>query len=142
PTQYDGATAALGFNTRFTRAVKLDYEASYARSKSSFEGTALRPIDVVRQNAAVDFIVRKKFICRIGGEHYYNAAIGGSDRNMFFLDAALTYKSRRVEYSVEGRNLADVGTFRSASQSDITDYLYTYRLRPASVLFKIKFSLR
>ncbi len=142
PTQYDGATAALGFNTRFTRAVKLDYEASYARSKSSFEGTALRPIDVVRQNAAVDFIVRKKFICRIGGEHYYNAAIGGSDRNMFFLDAALTYKSRRVEYSVEGRNLADVGTFRSASQSDITDYLYTYRLRPASVLFKVKFSLK
>ena len=70
-TQYDGATAALGFNTRFTRAVKLDYEASYARSKSRFEGTALRPIDVVRQNAAVDFIVRKKFICRIGGEHYY-----------------------------------------------------------------------
>ena len=61
---------------------------------------------------------------------------------MFFLDASLTYKSRRVEYSVEGRNLADVGTFRSASQSDITDYLYTYRLRPASVLFKIKFSLR
>lgn len=142
PSQYDRATAAFGFNTRFTAAVKLDYGADYARSQSRVDGNALRPIDVVRQQAAVDFIIRRKFICRIGGEHCYNAAIGGSDRNMFFLDASLTYKSRRVEYAVEGRNLCDTGVFRSASQSDITDYLYAYRLRPASVLFKVKFSLK
>lgn len=142
PSQYDRATAAFGFNTRFTAAVKLDYGADYARSQSRVDGNALRPIDVVRQQAAVDFIIRRKFICRIGGEHCYNAAIGGSDRNMFFLDASLTYKSRKVEYVVEGRNLCDTGVFRSASQSDITDYLYAYSLRPEAVLFKIKFSLR
>lgn len=142
PSQYDRTTVAFGFNTRFTAVVKLDYEADYARSQSLVDVNALRPIDVLRQQAAVDFIVRKKFICRIGGEHCYNAAIGGTDRNMFFLDASLTYKSRKVEYSVEGRNLCDTGIFRSATQSDITDYLYAYRLRPAAVLFKIKFSLR
>ena len=61
---------------------------------------------------------------------------------MFFLDAALTYKSRRVEYMLEARNLLDTGSFRSVSQSDITDYAYTYKLRPAAVIFKIKFSLK
>ena len=97
---------------------------------------------MLRQHAALDFIIRKKFICRIGGEHFYNAAIGGRDRNMFFLDASLSYKSKRVEYMLEGRNLLDTGTFRSISQSDITDYVYSYKLRPASVMFKIKFSLK
>ena len=142
PTQYDRATAALSFNTRITQAVRLDYGGDYARSESRADDETLPPIDVVRQHATVDFIIRRKFICRVGGEHYYNAAVGGGDRNMFFLDAALTYKSRRVEYMLEARNLLDTGSFRSVSQSDITDYAYTYKLRPAAVIFKIKFSLK
>ncbi len=142
PTQYDRTTAGLSFNTRFTQAIRLDYGGDYSHSESRAGDDELSPIDVVRQHATLDFIVRKKFICRIGGEHYYNAAIGGADRNMFFLDASLTYKSRRIEYMLEARNLLDTGTFHSATQSDITDYVYTYKLRPASVMLKIKFSIR
>lgn len=142
PTRYDRATAGLSFNTRFTQAVRLDYGGDYTRSESTAGTEILPPIDILRQHATVDFIIRKKFICRIGGEHCYNAAIGGRDRNMFFLDASLSYKSKRVEYILEGRNLLDTGTFRSVSQSDITDYVYSYKLRPASVMFKIKFSLK
>ena len=141
-TRYDRATAGLSFNTRFTQAVRFDYGGEYSRSESRAGSEKLRPIDMLRQHAALDFIIRKKFICRIGGEHFYNAAIGGRDRNMFFLDASLSYKSKRVEYMLEGRNLLDTGTFRSISQSDITDYVYSYKLRPASVMFKIKFSLK
>ncbi len=143
PTSHDMATAGFGFMSRFTQAVRLDYNADYSRSRSYIEGgQELDPIDVLRQDAAVNFIIKKKFVCRVGGEHYYNAAIGGSDRNMFFLDASLSYKTKRMEYSLEGRNLFDTGSFRSASYSDITNYVYSYQLRPASVLFKIKFSLR
>lgn len=142
PTRYDRITAGLSFNTRFTQAVRLDYGGDYTRNKSTAGAETLPPIDILRQHARVDLIIRKKFICRIGGEHYYNAAVGGADRNMFFLDASLTYKGKRAEYMLEGRNLLDVGTFRSASQSDITDYVYSYKLRPAAVIFKIKFSFR
>lgn len=142
PTRYDCAKAGLSFNTRFTQAVRLDYGLDYTRSESRAGAEKLPPIDAVRQHAALDFIIRERFICRIGGEHCYNAAIGGTDRNMYFLDAALTYKSRRAEYMLEARNLLDTGLFHSATQSDITDYVYTYRLRPASVMFKIKFSLK
>lgn len=142
-TSYDMATAGFGFSTRFTPAVRLDYNAEYSRSQSRIEGgEALDPIDMLRQEAAVNFIIGKKFICRVGCNQYYNAAIGGSDRNMFFLDAGLTYKAKRMEYSLEARNLLDTGMFRSAAYNDITGYVYSYRLRPASVLFKIKFSLR
>lgn len=142
-TSYDRATAGFGFSTRFTQAVRLDYNAEYSRSQSSIEdGERLDPIDMLRQEAAVNFIIRKKFICRVGCDHYYNAAIGGADRNMFFLDAGLSYKTKRMEYSLEARNLLDTGLFRSAAYSDITGYAYSYRLRPAAVLFKVKFSLR
>lgn len=142
-TSYDMAAASFGFSTRFTQAVRLDYMADYSRSQSHIEGSdALDPIDVVQQEAAVNFIIRKKFICRIGCNHYYNAAIGGADRNMFFLDASFKYKTKRIEYELAARNLLDTGQFRSAAYSDITNYVYSYRLRPASVMFKIKFSLR
>lgn len=142
-TSYDNASASFGFSTRFTAAVRLDYNVDYSRSRSRIEGSdALDPIDVVQQEATANFIIRKKLICRIGCNHYYNAAIGGADRNMFFLDAGLVYKTKRMEYELAARNLLDTGLFRSAAYSDITNYVYSYRLRPASVLFKIKFSLR
>lgn len=142
-TTYDRVTAGFGFSTRFSKAVRLDYEASYSQSRSRIEGgDRIAPIDVVRQDAAVNFTIRKRWICRVGGEYYYNGAVGGADRTMLFLDAGLSYRTRRMEYSVEARNLLDTGLFRSATQSDITDYVYSYRLRPAAVLFKVKFSLR
>lgn len=129
-------------NTRLAKAIRLNYTADYSTSRSRVDGATLSPIDRVQQSATIDFIIRDKLICRVGGEHYFNSAIGGADRNMFFLDASLTYKSKRVEYVLDARNLMDITSFSSASQSDITDYVYTYRLRPASVMFNVKFSLR
>ncbi len=143
PTSYYVASAGFGFKTHFTKAVRLDYKASYSRSQSRIKGQgSLNAIDCLSQTADLNLIIRKRFICRLGGEHYYNNAIGGADRNMFFLDAALTYKSKRTEYSLEATNLLDTRTFNSSSQSDITHYIHTYTLRPAAVLFKIKFNLQ
>lgn len=142
PLHNDIASVRVDINTRFTKAIRLNYTADYAASRSRIDDKTLSPIERVQQSATMDFIIRNKLICRVGGEHYFNSAIGGPDRNMFFLDASLTYKSKRVEYVLDARNLMDITSFSSASQSDITDYVYTYRLRPASVMFTIKFSLK
>ena len=136
-------TAKFGFNTRFTQALRLDYQGEYHNSVSHIDGIGkLDPIDRVTQEATVSVIIKKKLICEIGGIHYYNDAISSMDRNMFFVDASLSYKTKKIEYSLEARNLLDTGKFRSASTSDITNYIYSYDLRPASIIFKIKFSLR
>lgn len=143
PTSYDMAMAGLDISTHFTNAIHLNYRADYTRSQSRIKSSKpFDPIDRLSQRADINFIIRKHLICRVGGEHYYNTAIGGADRSMFFLDASLSYKGRRMEYSLEGRNLLDTGSFNSSSQSDITHYIQTYTLRPAAVIFKIKFSLR
>lgn len=142
-TTYDLATVSFGFASQFTQAVRLDYDVEYSRSRSNIEGgDQLEPIDVVQQEATMNFIIKKKFICRVGCDYYYNAGVGGADRNMFFLDAGLEYNIGRMAYSIEARNLLDTRVFNSASYSDITSYVYSYKLRPASVMFKVKFSLR
>lgn len=45
------------------------------------------------------------------------------------------------EYILEGRNLIGTGTYNQRTYSDITNFQYLYRLRPLSVMFKIRFSL-
>ena len=142
PLQSEMTTLGASVNTRFSKALRLNYTADYVSSRSRVDGRSLSPIERVQQTATLDLIIRNKLICRVGGEHYFNSAIGGDDRNMFFLDAGITYKSKRVDYVLDMRNLMDVSSFSSASQSDITDYMYTYRLCPASVMFTVKFSLR
>ena len=142
PLQSEMTTLGASVNTRFSKALRLNYTVDYVSSRSRVDGRSLSPIERVQQTATLDLIIRNKLICRVGGEHYFNSAIGGDDRNMFFLDAGITYKSKRVDYVLDMRNLMDVSSFSSASQSDITDYMYTYRLRPASVMFTVKFSLR
>lgn len=142
-TSSDRMTAGLGINTNFTKAFILEYTADFSRSRSHIqESEKLEPIYVVRQNATMNLVINKKWICSVGGEHYHNGTIVEGDRNMFFLDAWLSYRTARVEYSLEGRNLLNTGTFRSAIYNDITNYVYSYQLRPASVMFKIKFSLK
>ncbi len=48
---------------------------------------------------------------------------------------------KRLELALECRNLLGTKTYSSASYSDITTYVYTYRLRPLTALLKIRFTL-
>ena len=103
-------------------------------------GGAQPPIHSLRQNAALNLSFAKSFFLRVGGEHYYNDAVRG-DRSMFFLDASLSWRMKRLELALECRNLLGTETYSSASYSDITTYVYTYRLRPLTALLKIRFTL-
>jgi hypothetical protein len=75
-------------------------------------------------------------------EHFYNNAVVEGSRSMFFTDAYFVYKTKRVDYILEARNLTNEKTYKSVSYNDISDYIYSYELRPVSFLFKIRFSLK
>lgn len=143
PTRFDNLTIGLGFNSLLFRAIRIIYDANYTRSKSYVENTTdFYPIDILKQNASVNFIIKKNWICRFGAEHYYNTAISGADSNMYFFDASLDYNTKRVEYSLEGRNLLNVRSFNSARTTELVNYVYSYQLRPFSIMLKVKFGLR
>lgn len=142
PTVSDHASAGLRIDSRLGGRVTFGYRGDYTRSMSRIDGRGLAPIDRVTQSADIGTVLPKGFILKIGGEHYFNASVEGRDRHMFFLDASLSFRKGRLEYIIEGRNLLDSRTFSSEMYSDITSYIYTTSLRPVSVMFKIRFSLR
>lgn len=142
PTSYDSATAGLSIDSQFGSRVVFGYDGDYTRSMGVMDNVTLDPIDMVSQSADISVILPKGVILKAGGEHYFNVSIEGRDRNMFFLDASISFRKGRFEYLLEGRNLLDSRTFSSAVYSDITSYTYTTALRPVSVMFKVRFSLR
>ena len=139
-------TYNAGFNavTRFKNAARFDYDVSWMRNKTSAKNAeaAFKPIDVLRQEAALVFFLTRTIHLRLAGEHYYNTAVSGGGKSMWFGDAVLSWKARRVEYVLEGRNLLNTTTYESASYGSMVDYVYRYRLRQPSVMFKMKFSLK
>lgn len=121
----------------------LGYSANLEREKSRVEKLGdLEPILTFTQSLGINFIVKQRLRFNLSAEHYYNDAISGSDKNIYFLNALVSYTTKRIEYQLIGNNLLNTRNFKSVSYDDISSYSYSYRLRPLSVMFKVRFSLR
>lgn len=133
----------LEISSRLNANIFLDYYSKYVRSSSEIENSieTLKPINALHQELGLSFRFFRKISLNVNGEHYFNDAIYSGSRNIFFLDAALKYKARKIEYILEGRNLLNTGAYNHSLYNDITNYKYSYTLRPVSVMFKIRFSL-
>ena len=140
-SEMDNISGTLALSSRFCDWAGMDYGVSASRSRSVTDiGGAQPPIHSLRQSAALSLSFAESVFLKVGGEHYYNDAVSG-DRSMFFLDASLSWRTKRIELTLECRNLLGTDTYSSAVYSDITTYVYTYRLRPLAALLKIRFTL-
>ena len=142
PSEYGLITSELSLNTRITKTVRVNYNALYNRSLSTIGNGTQSAIDLLRQRASVDFIIAERVICRVGAEHFLNSAIEGKNRNTVFIDASVRVKHKRMEYAIEADNLLNNIAFANATNSNSMSYAYTYTLRPASIVFRVKFSLK
>lgn len=137
----------LEVSSRLAANAFLEYYARYVRSGSEILGEnneqtdALKAINALHQRLRLDFVFFKRVTLKISGEHYLNDAISSGSRNIFFLDASLKLKAKKIEYILEGRNLLDNNFYNQRLWSDITNYQYNYLLRPVTVMFKIRFNL-
>lgn len=140
------ASVSAGFKwiTKWGRKVNTRYNASYVYSKTGYSdnSTSISPINSLHQRLSVDYSLIPGLVFNLTGEHYFNSAILSGSRHIPFLDAALTFKTKKIEYMLEGRNLLGTRTYNNKFTSDATDFEYSYLLRPTSVMFKIKFSIR
>lgn len=137
----------LEVSSRLAANAFLEYYARYVRSGSEILGEnneqtdALKAINALHQRLRLDFVFFKRVTLKISGEHYLNDAISSGSRNIFFLDASLKLKAKKIEYILEGRNLLDNNFYNQRLWSDVTNYQYNYLLRPVTVMFKIRFNL-
>jgi hypothetical protein len=141
-----GDIVNLGMNTvtRFGRAVRMDYDISWMRSLTSLSRAGVRytPIDIARQEVRLTLSLSEKLNLNIAGEHYFNSATKGSGRNALFADARLSYNTARVEYIVEARNLFGSASYNTASYGEAMSSAYSYRIRPRSIMLKLRFSIK
>ncbi len=140
-SQSDFYRANFGFNTRFAKWLIMDYEVEYTHSQSIVESISdLAPVEYIKQEGELLFSFGKRLSATVEAEHYYNGTLMPDYRHLVFLGATLTYKADKFAYSLEGRNLLGTESYSSAFISDITDYRYTYALRPTAIIATIRLS--
>ena len=141
PVTMDRYNVGGSLNSNIGRYVIFDYSGSY--SVHSVDGyNSVDPVGTLKQNVALNFVICKRVLMNVGAEHYFCGEIQGEDRNMVFMNASASYKFKRFEFILEGRNLLDKRSFSAIEYSDTFCYAYAYELRPLSVMFKVRFSLR
>lgn len=143
-TTNDMLTVSGAFTIRFGTISRLDYDIAWTKSFTKTFGSSesFAPIEVITQKAALMFFPLKSLTLKLQGEHFYNSAIADGSRSMFFVDASISYKTKRFEYMLEGRNLLNAKEFYSATYGDAMGYRYVYVLRPAAVMAKVKFYIK
>jgi hypothetical protein len=131
-------------NVRLGEIGSFEYNISFGQNAAKIinSNDKFSPIKNIMQNTLLNIFITKMFTFSITAEHFYNNAISEGSKSMFFADTYFIYKTKRVDYILEARNLTNKKTYKSASYSDISDYIYSYELRPVSFLFKIRFSLK
>lgn len=143
-TAYRTYNAGLEIMSRIGESLITEYSGTWYNSRSRIieSSQQLDPIRMLTQKATLKYIITKKWSCNLSAEHSFNSSISSGDRNMLFLDIQTRYKTKRFDYTLEARNLLNTKYFNTASYSDITAYIYSYTLRPFSVLLKVRFSIR
>lgn len=141
PVTMDRYNVGGSLNSNIGRYVIFDYSGSY--SVHSVDGyNSVEPVGTLKQSAALNFVIAKRVLVNVGAEHYFCGEIQGEDRNMVFMNASASYKFKKFEFILEGRNLLDKRSFSAIEYSDTFCYAYAYELRPLSVMLKVRFSLR
>lgn len=141
PVRMDSYNVGANVNSNIGKYVILDYSGTY--SAHSVDGyNVMEPVGALRQSGALNFVIARRVLLNVGAEHYFCGEIEGDDRNMVFMNASASYKFRRFELILEGRNLLDKRSFSAIEYSNTFSYAYAYELRPLSVMFKVRFSLR
>lgn len=129
--------------TSWGKKIKSNYTANYLynQTKYSNQDLDITAIHALHQVVTLDYSIMRNLLLSLTGEHYFNSAISSGSRNIYFLDASLTFKTKKIEYILEGRNLLNTQIYNNNYTSGATNFEYHYLLRPALVMFKVKFKL-
>lgn len=143
PTINDVLILSATVDSRISNFSVLSYSGSFSSYEFKMTGVdGSSPIHSIRQNVLLNFLIGKKILAGISCRHYYNNNINGFDKNMFFANLRLSFKHKRFEYVIEGTNLLGTKYYGNSYFSANATYSTLYRLRPASVNVRVRFSLR
>jgi len=130
--------------TRISPSIHLQYEFKYSQSNSKISGEEKKfdPIRIMSHNVALSLLPMKGLSINLMYENYYNNAILSGSRSISFGDISAKYKYKQLEFTLDYSNIFNTKQFVSASYTDVSRYYSSYTLRPAEILFKVRFKLK
>jgi len=136
-------STGLEINSDIATNFSLDYTANYTcnHNRITNYNNRLKNINTFQQDLTINFSFLKRAIFNIRGEHYMNSAVISGSKNIFFLDSSFSVKTKKIEYIVNGKNILNTKTYNQYIYSDIATYQYNYKLRPVSLMLKIRFNI-
>lgn len=137
------AKAGAKWITTWGKKIKSNYTANYIYNQTEYSNKDLdiTSINALHQVLMIDYSIMRSLVLNLSSEHYFNSAIVKGSRNIFFLDASLTFRTKKIEYMLEARNLLNTQVYSNNYTSGATDFEYHYLLRPTSIMLKVKFKL-
>jgi len=133
----------FSINTKIQRWANISYRVEHAQSFNSVENdkTSFLPIRTYLQRAQLNLFPVKNLTMNFSWEYFYNSAIASGSRNMSFGDINIRYKFPKAEVIFDYTNLFNTKEYISASYSNTSAYYYSYMLRPAEVMLKVRFKI-
>ena len=141
-SRYKGYGFSTSFNTLPISQVGLNYSLAWNESHNYIEkrSSDFPKIRNVSHNGRFDYYPHKKLTFTLNIEHQYNSA--ANVRYSTFADAKTVYKHRGLEYELEYNNIFNRKQYISTVYNSVNTFYYSYNLRPASVLAKVRFKIK
>lgn len=117
----------------------MDYEAAYTYSRSLIGKRELTSIHNLHQRMKVVITPVRKFDMEVSCDHYHNSV--NSIQNIWFCNAALKYRLKKVEFLLDWTNCFNMKTISSSRHDEISSISSSVALRPAELLLRVRFKI-
>ncbi len=120
---------------------EVDYSGTFAWTKSRVKQVSSlatlfdwsQRLMLTRTIGAVDISV--------SAVHYHNELQLSGAANMLLVDASLVWRTRKVRFEVNARNLFNKQRYERTTYSGVSSLTDSYMLRPREILFNMQFTL-
>lgn len=120
------------------RRFSFDYSVRYSDSRLSMNSESASWLSSLTNELSLDVMPHSKWELQVSGEHYRNEIEENRFKNIFMLDAKLTFKpSKRMELGASLTNILDRREYSYTTYSELSSFERRCSLRGRQLLFSI-----
>ena len=139
----DGMSATGALSVQLTRLLLFNWNVAFGTNRSyTLGGERLRPIRSCTNRFALNLPLFSGFDMTLAHELYYSSAVLGDDKTFSLTDATVSYRYKRVVWSLACGNIFNTRSYVTAYHSAINTYYSAYAIRPANLLLKVTFKMK
>lgn len=141
-SHFDGWNTGSSINSRPFSFLNMQYSFSLNQGQSYVIGQSSHfpKIRTIIQNGQLNVFPSKQLTVSANVEHQYNAL--ATNKNITFADIGAVLKHKKIDYELEINNVFNIDYYISTLYNSINTYFFKYKLRPTSILFKMRFKLK